>query len=222
MLRHHAGPPVRDLGDRAGLTVLEKMRQAATEQAKRAAEAAQRTAISATDRAGEAAAKGIDKAVDVAKDPATHARAKLAARDAAKATAKGAGKAAEGVGRAAKSALDKLNPDLLAAVVIKATSIQEQANAVLRRNRSLYRIGGIEIGAAFPPSISFQIIRAAELELEEEAMGILPEPGIASADLEAEGLADALEEDGTARLEAEQPEAGVAEAEDLEAEQPEG
>ena len=67
------------------------------------------------------------------------------------------------------SFLDKLNPGMLASIVMKATSIQEQANAELRRNRSLYRIGGIEIGAAFPPSISFQIVRAAELELEEEA-----------------------------------------------------
>jgi len=182
--------------------MLEKMRQAASEQAKRAAEAAQRTALAATDRAGEAASRGIDRAVEVAKDPATHAKAKIVARDAARVTAKGAGKAAEGAGRAVKGVLDKLNPDLLAGIVIKATSIQEQANAVLRRTRSLYRIGGIEFGAAFPPSISFQIVRAAELELEEEAMGIIPEPGISSAELEAEGVADALEGEGVAEAEA--------------------
>jgi len=180
----------------------DQLREAAKAAAKQTADAAGRAATAATDKAGEAAAAGIEKAAVVARDPATHAKAKLVARDAARATAKGAGKAAEGAGRAVKSALDKINPDLLAGIVIKATSVQEQANAVLRRNRSLYRIGGIEIGAAFPPSISFQIVRAAELELEEEAMGVLPEPGIASAELEAEGLADELETEGAAELDA--------------------
>jgi hypothetical protein len=170
--------------------MLEKMRQAATDQAKRAAEAAQRTAVAATD-----------KAIQVAQDPATHAKAKLVARDAARATAKGAGTAASGAGRAVKGALDKLNPDLLAGVVIKATSIQEQANAVLRKNRSLYRIGGIEIGAAFPPSISFQIVRAAELELEEEGLGSLAMPGLTSAELDAEGIGDALAAEGASEVE---------------------
>src|SRR5258706_231767 len=83
---------------------------------------------------------------------------KLVARGPARGAAQGAGKAAGGAGRVVKLALDKLNPATLAAIVIKATSIQEQANAALRNNKSLYRIGGIEIGAAFPPSISFQIV----------------------------------------------------------------
>ena len=180
--------------------MLEKMRQAAAEQAKRAAEAAGRTAAAAADRAGEATAKGLDRAVDVAKDPATHAKAKLAARQAASATAKGAGKAAEGAGKAVKGALDKLNPATLAAIVMKATSIQEQANAVLRKNGSLYRIGGIEIGAAFPPSISFQIVRVG-VELEEDTLEAL-EGGTAAgaieldaADIDAAELEDLTRDD---------------------------
>lgn len=146
--------------------MLEKMKQAATDQARRAAAAAQRTALEATDRAGEAAAKGIDRAVDVAKDPATHAKARIAARGAAHATAKGAARGAGSAGRAVKSALDKLNPELLASVVVKATSLQEQANATLRKNGSLYRISGIAIGAAFPPSVTFQIGRLSDLGRE--------------------------------------------------------
>jgi hypothetical protein len=141
--------------------MFDKMKQAA----KDAGAAAGRAAAAATDKAGEAAAAGIEKASVVARDPATHARAKIAAKGAANAAGRGAGAAGRGV----KSALDKLNPGTLAAIVIKATSIQEQANRSLRKSKSLYRIGGIEIGAAFPPSISFQIVRAAELELEEEA-----------------------------------------------------
>jgi hypothetical protein len=176
----------------------DQLKEAAKAAAKQTADVAGKAASAATDKAGEATAAGIEKAAVIARDPATHARAKVAAVGAAR----GAGRAAEGAGRAVKSALDKVNPDLLAGIVIKATSIQEQANAVLRANRSLYRIGGIEIGASFPPSISFQIIRAAELELEEQALGILPEPGIASAELEAVGIADALEDDGAAVVDA--------------------
>ena len=145
--------------------MFDKMKQAA----KDAAVVAGRAAAAATDKAGEAAAAGIEKAAVVARDPANQAKAKIVARDAAKGAAHGAGKAAQGAGHLAKTALDKLNPSTLAAIVIKATSIQEAANRSLRKSKSLYRIGGIEIGAAFPPSISFQIVRAAELELEEEA-----------------------------------------------------
>jgi len=92
-----------------------------------------------------------------------------------------------------KSALDKLNPSTLAAIVIKATSVQEQANRSLRKSKSLYRIGGIEIGAAFPPSISFQIVRAAELELEEEA-----EEDLAAEDDLEDGADDAIDADADA------------------------
>jgi len=141
--------------------MFEKMKQAAKE----AADVAGRAAAAATDKAGEAAAAGLEKAAVVARDPATQARAMVVAKGAAHE----AGKAAGGAGRLAKTALDKLNPATLAAIVIKATSVQEAANRSLRKSKSLYRIGGIEIGAAFPPSISFQIVRAAELELEEEA-----------------------------------------------------
>lgn len=164
--------------------MFDKMKQAAKE----AADAAGRAAAAATDKAGVAAAAGLERAAVVARDPATHAKAKIVAKGAAR----GAGKAAEGAGRLAKTALDKLNPATLAAIVIKATSIQEQANRSLRRSKSLYRIGGIEIGAAFPPSISFQIVRAAELELEEEA-----EEDAASGDVEdaAEGDGSAADED---------------------------
>ena len=167
--------------------MFDKMKQAA----KDAAEAAGRAAAAATDKAGEAAAAGIERAVVVARDPANQAKAMVVAKSAAKGAATGAGKAAEGAGKLAKSALDKLNPSTLAAIVVKATSIQEQANRALRKQGSLYRIGGIEIGAAFPPSISFQIVRAAELELEEEA-----EEAAGEAAGEADQPAEAEDDEG--------------------------
>lgn len=169
--------------------MFDKMKQAA----KDAADAAGRAAAAATDKAGEAAAAGIEKAATAARDPANQAKAKIAARDAAKGAAHGAGKAAEGAGRLAKTALDKLNPSTLAAIVIKATSIQEAANRSLRKSKSLYRIGGIEIGAAFPPSISFQIVRAAELELEEEAEEEMAADGAGMDADESPENADAIE-----------------------------
>jgi len=170
--------------------------------AKEAGAAAGRAAAAATDKAGEAAAAGIEKAAVVARDPATHAKAKIVARGAAKGAAHGAGRAGAAAGRGVKSALDKLNPATLAAIVIKATSVQEQANRSLRKSKSLYRIGGIEIGAAFPPSISFQIVRAAELELEEEAEEDMAaeeatEDGTNDADEPAEADDEAPTEDPT-------------------------
>ena len=165
--------------------MLEKMRQAAAEQAKKAAEAAARGASMAAD-----------KAVTAAKDPANQAKAMLAARQAASATAKGAGKVASGAGKAAKGALDKLNPATLAAIVMKATAIQEQANAVLRKNGSLYRIGGIEIGAAFPPSISFQIVRVG-VELEDDTVDELSGDAAGAFELDADDIVAADLEDLT-------------------------
>jgi hypothetical protein len=42
---------------------------------------------------------------------------------------------------------------------VKATSLQERANASLQERGSVYRIGQIQIGAAIPPSIQFSIER---------------------------------------------------------------
>ncbi len=49
-------------------------------------------------------------------------------------------------------------------MVVKATSLQERANASLKERHSAYRIGEITIGASFPPSIQFSIERVDDPE----------------------------------------------------------
>lgn len=118
--------------------MLERARQAAAERLKQAADAGQKAAVA-----------GAGKASETLQDPATHAKAKQAVVTA---------------GQGVKGALDKINPGMLAGLVMKATSLQEQTNAHLQRAGSLYRIEGIEIGVSFPPSISFQIVRLGDLD----------------------------------------------------------
>ena len=70
-----------------------------------------------------------------------------------------------GSARAGLSQLvDRLDPSLVADVIIKATSLQEHANAALRAKGSAYRIDGVSITATIPPQISFSIGRSAAEE----------------------------------------------------------
>ena len=57
------------------------------------------------------------------------------------------------------TAIDRIDPSVLADVIIKATALQEKANAALRAKGSVYRIGEIGIGASIPPSVTFTISR---------------------------------------------------------------
>ena len=98
----------------------------------------------------------------------------------------GAGvKGAAGIAKtSASGAVDRINPNTLADLIIKATLIQERTNAALREKRSAYRIAEIAITAAFPPEISFSIARIGDLD---------EEPGLWAAHLAAEAAqADAV------------------------------
>jgi hypothetical protein len=97
--------------------------------------------------AGQAAKVGADvggKAAATIRDPATQARARSALKKAK---------------RGFTTLLERIDPRILADVVVKATSLQERANASLRERGSVYRIGQIQIGASIPPSIQFSIER---------------------------------------------------------------
>jgi hypothetical protein len=78
----------------------------------------------------------------------------------------GAGvKGAAGIAKtSASAAVDRINPNTLADLVIKATIIQERTNAALREKGSAYRIAEIAITAAFPPEISFSIARIGDVD----------------------------------------------------------
>ena len=98
----------------------------------------------------------------------------------------GAGvKGAAGIAKtSASTAADRINPNSLADLIIKATTIQERTNAALRDKRSAYRVAEIVITAAFPPQISFSIARMGDVG---------EEPGMWAAHLAAEAAqADAV------------------------------
>ena len=130
------------------MSFLEKARQKAEQAAQQAREAA----IQAREVAGEqakAATAAINRGGERLADPATAAKA----RDTLK-------RARRGVA----TAIDRIDPGVLADIVIKATALQERANGSLRAKGSVYRINEVVIGASFPPSVSFSIARIGEID----------------------------------------------------------
>lgn len=65
------------------------------------------------------------------------------------------------------TAIEKIDPGILADVVIKATALQEKANVSLRHKSSAYRIGEIVVTATIPPQVSFGIHRIHDLEVDQ-------------------------------------------------------
>jgi hypothetical protein len=88
-------------------------------------------------------------------DPATQAQARVQMAKAGVEARRVAGKARRGV----TTIIEKIDPGLLADVVIKATALQEKANTALRAKKSPYRISEVVISAAIPPQVSFAIAR---------------------------------------------------------------
>jgi hypothetical protein len=79
--------------------------------------------------------------------------------------------------------VEKIDPALLADIIIKATALQEHTNYALRDKRSAYRIGELTITATIPPQIGFAITRISDEELE----------GLRSAPVESTELVEATE-----------------------------
>ena len=119
------------------------------ERAKSVAGQAARVSVDVAGQAAKVGAEVGGKAVATVRDPATQARAKSALKKAK---------------RGFTTVLERIDPKILADVVVKATSLQERANASLQDRGSVYRIGQIQIGAAIPPSIQFSIERIDDPE----------------------------------------------------------
>lgn len=123
------------------------------ERARLAAGQAASTAAKVGAEVGREAAKvGAEvgtKAATTIRDPANQAKARSALK-----------KAKHGFA----TALERIDPRILADVVVKATSLQERANLSLRDRGSVYRISQIVIGASIPPSIQFTIQRVDDAE----------------------------------------------------------
>jgi hypothetical protein len=126
------------------MTFMEKARQAAGAAAVAAAKVSVEVGSQAAKAGADIGSKAAHQAATTIKDPATKARAAAALRKAK---------------RGFTTALERIDPKILADVVVKATSLQEKANASLKDRGSAYRIGEITIGASIPPSIQFSIER---------------------------------------------------------------
>ncbi|MEK6719890.1 MAG: hypothetical protein AABZ33_04370 [Chloroflexota bacterium] len=121
------------------------------DKARHAAEQATSQARAMADQAREAAGEGAQHAAEAAhraqatlSDPATADKARAAL-----------GRARKGLA----TAIDRIDPNVLADVVIRATALQERTNRALRAKGSAYRIAEISIGASIPPSVTFAIHR---------------------------------------------------------------
>ena len=129
------------------------------DRAKHAAAQAAEQAKQAAESARQAASDGSEKAQAMLHDPANAEKARQAMSRAK---------------RGLSTAIDRIDPAVLADVIIKATALQERANSALKAKGSPYRISEVAIGAAIPPSITFAIARVAD-----------PERAVASTDLVA-------------------------------------
>jgi len=143
--------------------------------AREAAEAAAGQAQLAAETARAKASEAAGAASRTAQDPETHERLSLQARQAM-------GAARRGI----NTVVERIDPGVLADLVIKATALQELTNDALREKRSPYRINEISIAATIPPGVNFAIGRIDGRE--EEPKGDV----ISSEDL-VEQLADPTE-----------------------------
>jgi hypothetical protein len=126
------------------MTFMERARQAAGQAAVAAAKVSVDVGSQAAKAGADLSGRAAHATATYARDPATKARAQAALKKAK---------------RGFTTVLERIDPRILADVVVKATSLQEKANASLKERGSAYRIGQIQIGASFPPSIVFAIER---------------------------------------------------------------
>ena len=105
---------------------------------------AQEAAAAAAEQAQQAA--GL--ATKQASDPATQEKLGQQAR-----AAMGAAR------RGVSTVVERIDPGVLADLIIKSTALQEMTNASLREKQSPYRIAEVNITASIPPGITFSISR---------------------------------------------------------------
>jgi hypothetical protein len=129
-----------------------------------------KTAADASVKAADASAKVASAVAAKAQDPATQAKVKSGLATA---------------GRGARTLVERIDPGILADVIIKATALQERANARLRKKGSMYRIGEIQVTASLPPGISFSIERVSDADHDP----VSGNPLLSSTELLAEGRA---------------------------------
>lgn len=110
--------------------------------------------------------------------PETKSEMREAASQVSAQVREAAGQAKRGI----VTVIEKIDPDTLADLIIKATAIQEKANRALSRKGSAYRIGDLTITATIPPQIGFAITRIGDIDEPVGSSQLL----LDSAELEAE------------------------------------
>ncbi len=159
------------------------------DKAKEAAEQAKQAASQAVDQARGTAAPAPTQPADAAADPSAAPTAPAAPQtdqvqasiDEFVAQMKKAAKR----GKTSLSTLvEKIDPGVLADLIIKATAAQEKANIALRQRNSPYRIAEINITATIPPQIGFSVQRMGDMdELDDPSSLELLEEGVVDSDL---------------------------------------
>ena len=114
----------------------------------------------AADRAAQQARDAAEQARARVNDPTTQERMRSTVQSASQQARDAAGKTKKGIA----TMVDRIDPGLLADIVIKATALQEKANNSLRTKGSPYRIGEITITATIPPQVGFSIARVGDVE----------------------------------------------------------
>jgi hypothetical protein len=130
----------------------------------------------AAKAAAEQAQHAAGLATRTAADPATQEKLGQQAR-----AAMGAAR------RGVSTVVERIDPGVLADLIVKATALQEMTNASLREKKSPYRIAEVSITASIPPGVSFAISR-----LEDVA------EALTGAEVSSEDLVDDLGEKGEA------------------------
>ena len=113
--------------------------------------------IKRAQEAAAAAAEQAQQAAGLAKkattDPATQEKLGQQAR-----AAMGAAR------RGVSTVVERIDPGVLADLIIKSTALQEMTNGSLREKQSPYRISEVNITASIPPGITFSISRMDDKE----------------------------------------------------------
>jgi hypothetical protein len=126
---------------------MKRAREAAEAAAGQAQQAAETARVKAADAAGAASR--------TAQDPVTQEKLSVQARQAM-------GAARRGI----STAVERIDPGVLADLIIKATALQEMTNTSLREKHSPYRINEVSIAASIPPGVTFAIGRIDVIEEE--------------------------------------------------------
>jgi hypothetical protein len=105
------------------------------------------------ESAAEQAQQATGKAGRTAADPVTQEKLGQQAR-----AAMGAAR------RGVSTVVERIDPGVLADLIIKATALQEMTNASLREKRSPYRINEVSIAASILPGVTFASVASRSRE----------------------------------------------------------